>query len=198
MKEFWDDRYASQEFIYGKHPNGFFQKCLVNLKIGKIFLPAEGEGRNAAYAANLGWNVYAVDFSQEAKNKALTFARDHGVDIIYEVNDLTCHHYRESYYDAAAIIYLHLKGKEKQRILSKIFNSVKRGGAIIVEVFSKSQLQNDSGGPKDIEMLYSINEFGELLKDFHIKILEEKTTFISEGKYHHGNSDVIRVFAFRK
>jgi hypothetical protein len=61
MKHFWNERYASEEFVYGKHPNVFFQKCLINLKVGKIFLPAEGEGRNATYAAKLGWNVYAVD-----------------------------------------------------------------------------------------------------------------------------------------
>jgi len=63
MKEFWNERYAKNEFIYGTEPNEFFRKELEILPAGKIILPCDGEGRNAVFAAKLGWKVNAFDFS---------------------------------------------------------------------------------------------------------------------------------------
>ena len=61
MKTFWDARYSSKEFVYGKEPNDFFASELNKLNPGKMLLPGEGEGRNAAYAASQGWSVDAFD-----------------------------------------------------------------------------------------------------------------------------------------
>ena len=69
MKEFWNERYAAENYVYGTLPNTFFKYELSRLRPGKILLPAEGEGRNAVYAAEQGWDVYAFDYSHEAKRK---------------------------------------------------------------------------------------------------------------------------------
>lgn len=71
MKLIWDKRYAGDEYVYGIHPNIFFKEKIKGIKPGKILLPAEGEGRNAVYAAALGWNVSAFDFSDKARDKAI-------------------------------------------------------------------------------------------------------------------------------
>ncbi|NVM67000.1 hypothetical protein FHW88_005321 [Mucilaginibacter sp. SG538B] len=63
--EKWDQRYAEEEFAYGEQPNNFLQQQLSLLKPGKILFPAEGEGRNAVFAAGLGWAVSAFDISIE-------------------------------------------------------------------------------------------------------------------------------------
>ena len=70
MKEFWEIRYAEKQYAYGENPNVYFKEQLDKLKPGKILLPAEGEGRNAVYAAKQGWEVMAFDLSSEGKNKA--------------------------------------------------------------------------------------------------------------------------------
>ena len=76
MKDFWNERYASTEYVYGKEPNQYFKQILCSLSPGKILLPAEGEGRNAVYAASLGWQVYAYDFSERAYKKAMALAAE--------------------------------------------------------------------------------------------------------------------------
>ncbi len=72
MKELWDKRYSADEFVYGKEPNQFFKDTIDSLELtGQILLPAEGEGRNAVYAAKRGLSVYGFDISSNAKKKAV-------------------------------------------------------------------------------------------------------------------------------
>jgi hypothetical protein len=59
----WNDRYSKEEFAFGVHPNDYLKEQLEKLPIGKILFPAEGEGRNAVFAAKLGWTVSAFDIS---------------------------------------------------------------------------------------------------------------------------------------
>lgn len=60
MEAFWNNRYKEKEFAYGIAPNQFFKESINKLKIkGTILLPAEGEGRNAVYAAKKGLKVTA-------------------------------------------------------------------------------------------------------------------------------------------
>ncbi len=88
MKEIWDKRYKDANYAYGKEPNVFLKETLekVDLK-GSMLLPAEGEGRNAIYAAKLGLKATAFDISIEGKNKALDLEKKEGVELNYEVGD---------------------------------------------------------------------------------------------------------------
>ncbi|EMM82692.1 thiopurine S-methyltransferase domain protein [Leptospira interrogans str. 2002000626] len=65
----WNERYNKEEFAFGEQPNEYLKEQLEKLKIGTILFPAEGEGRNAVFAAKLGWNVSAFDISIEGKRK---------------------------------------------------------------------------------------------------------------------------------
>ena len=86
MKEFWNNRYSEKEFVYGELPNVFLAEELKKLEPGTIILPCEGEGRNAIYAAQLGWEVRAFDFSESARHKAETLADKKQVDISYSID----------------------------------------------------------------------------------------------------------------
>jgi hypothetical protein len=67
----WNERYANEEFAYGEEPNNYLKEQLTKLDAGKILFPAEGEGRNAVFAAKEGWTVSAFDISNEGLRKAL-------------------------------------------------------------------------------------------------------------------------------
>lgn len=84
MKEFWDSRYANEEYAYGIRPNKFLKQELLKLKPKSILFPAEGEGRNAVFAAKNGWKVKAFDFSVSAQEKALKLANQQNTTIDYE------------------------------------------------------------------------------------------------------------------
>ena len=88
MKEFWNERYAEKEYVYGKAPNKYFKEKIDEIKPGKILFPAEGEGRNAIYAASKDWEVSAFDISEKGKEKALKLSEEEGVHIDYKVGKL--------------------------------------------------------------------------------------------------------------
>src|SRR3954471_19317438 len=103
----WNERYRKNEFAYGEAPNNYLKEQLEKLNVGAILFPAEGEGRNAVYAARLGWKVSAFDISIEGKNKALRLAQANNVIIDYQVGDLQTLNYKPAQFDAIALIYAH-------------------------------------------------------------------------------------------
>ncbi len=191
MSEMWDNRYAQAYYVYGKEPNEFFKQQLSKLQHGKILLPAEGEGRNAVYAAKLDWEVFAFDSSSEAKNKAEKLALENGVKINYKTSSFEDAVFEENIFDCIAFIYAHNINRQKNH--QKLLRFLKPGGIIILEGFSKSQINNNTGGPRKIGMLFSKEELEEdFLKLSELKIFEEEI-HVSEGKYHVGKASVIRL-----
>lgn len=203
-KELWNERFSSKEYIYGTEPNEFFKQQIDLLDAGKLLLPGEGEGRNAVYASSKGWIVDAVDFSESAKAKALKLAESKSVKINYIISDLAEFDYPENEYDLIGLFFIHLKPSVRDLVHSKLIKSLKSGGRIILEAFNKRQINNTSGGPKDIELLYDekdiLSSFSHLLSNSkgEILLLENTITELSEGSYHKGKADVIRFIGLKK
>lgn len=196
--KFWNDRYSSNEFVYGTEPNEFFKKELQKLSSGKLLLIGEGEGRNAVFSAKNGWEVDAIDFSTVAREKAIKFAEKNSVLINYEVSDLTKYKFKQSNYDVVANIYLHLHRSSRKDIYSKSIASLKTGGVFLLEAFEKDQLGRTSGGPQNLEMLYSIEELNKDFKGMEIKLLEKKIITLGEGEHHKGEAAIVRLIAVKK
>jgi len=202
MKEFWNERYSSKESAFGLEPNEYFKDQISKFKPGEILLPAEGEGRNAVFAAKLGWKVTAFDMSIQGKYKAEKLAKNHSVSIDYKVGEFSEIQLEENQFDAIGLIYAHFPAQLKSKYHNVLDTSLRAGGIIILEAFSKSHLQFNKqnpkvGGPKDIDMLYSIEEIKRDFENYEIFELEEKEVILSEGLYHNGLSSVIR-FVGRK
>ena len=196
MKEFWEKRYNSKEYIYGSAPNAFLKSQLGKLPAGKLLLPAEGEGRNAVYAAELGWDVDAIDFSEQGKEKALRLAKERNVYINYQVADLSNFEFKQSY-DVIGLIYAHFPAEWRSSMHQELANQLNSGGIIILEAFHKDQLGKDSGGPKSLEMLYSKESIRQDFKSLHCDLIKQETIFLDEGKHHSGEASVVRCI-FRK
>jgi SAM-dependent methyltransferase len=197
MNKFWDERYSSEDFVYGKEPNEFFKAEIDKLTPGKLLLPCEGEGRNAVYAAKLKWTVDAFDQSEKAKEKCALLAKEKNVQFNYTVADALEINLRENYYDMIALIFAHFPSKIRKQVHQKCIEALKPGGLLLLEAFTPLQLNNQSGGPKDTDMLYT----ADLLKDdfdaLTIKYLGEVAVDLSEGKHHSGKGDVVRVLAIK-
>jgi len=192
MKGTWNTRYTGTEFIYGTEPNQFLKYELSKINSGKILFLGEGEGRNAVYAATLGWDVDAVDFSASGKLKADKLAAEKGVKINYCVEDLSTYTPKQNYYNAVVLIYLHLEEELREKVNQKASAALKPDGRIIMEVFEKEQIKNSSGGPKSIELLYSLQNIVEDFIDLDFEKLSKETIDLSEGEYHKGRAIVIR------
>lgn len=194
---FWDERYSTEEFIYGKEPNKFFKERLEKLKPGKILLPGEGEGRNAVFAARLGWVVDSTDQSIVAKSKAEKLAKECGVKINYSVCDIKDYIFKENYYDAAASIFFHKPAELRSEIHKKIIKSLKPDGVFIFEMFNKEQLGRDSGGPQNYDMLYSFEDIERDFSSLTTILLESKIITLDEGPKHSGEASVIRYIGIK-
>lgn len=144
MSDFWNVRYATDEYVYGTEPNLFFRENLLRLTPGKILLPAEGEGRNAVFAAKQGWQVTAFDNSIEGQRKALQLAKKEGVSISYLMNSFDSANFPTQYFDCIALIYTHMPANERNTNHRKLVSFLKPGGYLIIEGFSKNQLQFNS------------------------------------------------------
>jgi len=194
MKETWNSRYNSSEYIYGIAPNIFFSSFIEMNPPGYALLPADGEGRNSVFAAMQRWQVDAFDYSESACNKALQLAKKNNVVINYTISDI--HEYKTNKkYDLIALIYLHLIPEERSVFFKKLSGLLKPGGHIILEAFSKNQIHNSSGGPKDNNLLYDLSEIKTDFFDLQIKILKEEEIYLEEGLLHRGKANVVRLIA---
>lgn len=198
-EEFWNERYAQEEYIYGQEPNEYLKEKLSLLSPGKILFPADGEGRNSVYAAKKGWESEAFDISIEGKFKAELLAQEMDVRIYYTVSDVEHITYPEKSFDALALIYAHFPVSVRTAYHRKLSAYVKNGGALILEAFSKShsifQKSNPQvGGPGNPEMLYQLDEIKSDFPDFLFEEAIEEKIRLHEGNHHKGTASVVRLF----
>ncbi|HBF88121.1 MAG TPA: SAM-dependent methyltransferase [Bacteroidales bacterium] len=197
MSEFWDSRYSTNEYIYSKNPNQYFKEKIDSLSVGNILLIAEGEGRNAVYAAKKGWHATALDNSKVAREKALKLAKENMVEIEYISKSYKHFEFIENSYDAIAIINFHIPSNERKRMHEKMCNALRFGGHLIIHSCNKRQINYGSGGPKDVDILYDVKD---ILEDFsELKTIEayEKIIELDEGNLHKGKAEIIRYFGVK-
>jgi len=198
MSSFWNERYGTKFYVYGKEPNVFFAEQIKKLPVGKIILPCEGEGRNAVYAASNGWEVEAFDLSVAGKSKALQLAGKTRIDISYVIEDAENVDYPNNSFDVVAFIYAHFPKNIRKEIHKKAVSWLSPGGRIILEAFNSMQIFNKSGGPKDIDLLYNLEV---ILDDFYgleTELIQNVQIDLREGKLHEGKSDLVRYVGIKK
>lgn len=193
MKSFWDERYAATEYVYGETPNAFFKAQLEKLSPGRLLLPCEGEGRNAVYAAQMGWEVEAFDQSEAGRDKALRLAESKSVQLNYQVCDWSEARYPAASFDAIALIFAHLPADIRKAAHQQLIPYLKPGGTLILEGFNPRQLQYQTGGPKDPAMLFTEAILRQDFADLELLELYETEEELDEGLYHSGRAAVIRL-----
>ena len=204
MKEMWDDRYSDKEYAYGIEPNDFFKNSIEKHQLtGDLLMPAEGEGRNAVYAAKKGLTVSAFDISVAGKKKALKLAEQENVTIHYEVGDFYEMELGRQTYDAIGLIFAHFPPTLLSPYHKKLAGLLKPNGLIILEGFSTTHLNYQKeypniGGPKAIEMLFSTISIQGDFEELEILQLEEVEVELNEGIYHKGKGSVIRFVGRKK
>ena len=192
MKDFWNERFGAQAYFYGKGPNKFLKDSAYNLPpSSRILCLGEGEGRNAVYLATLGHQVTAVDLSDEGKKKAELLAQEQHVSLNYIVADLASFDFGDQKWDAIISIFCHLPSGTRQLVHQKVIKGLKADGKLIIQSYNPEQLKFNSGGPKDINMLYTkeilLNDFPA----FSWQKLENSMEEIQEGVGHQGMSSLL-------
>jgi SAM-dependent methyltransferase len=188
----WNTRYVENDIVYGHQPNRFFKYFIDMHKPGHILLPAEGEGRNAIYAASHGWEVDAFDFSEEAKRKAISLSKERNVSINYWTDEIESFKAAKKY-DAVGLVYVHLPNHIRESFHKKMHSSLRSGGYLVFEAFAKEQIHFDSGGPKDVSLLYDAPTVCNDFPFLHILSCGQKEIELNEGNFHKGKAAVLQL-----
>lgn len=157
--EDWDRRYAGPELVWSATPNRFVEGELAGLPPGRAVDVASGEGRNAIWLAQQGWEVTAVDFSALGLDKGRALAAHAGVaERISWVHADVLHHDLGSGLDLALLAYLQLPGAERREAVRRSFLALRGGGTLLVVAHDSSNLTEGVGGPQDASVLYSAED----------------------------------------
>jgi len=195
--ERWENRYRAPEYAFGKEPNYFLAACKPLLpKSGKALAVADGEGRNGVWLAEQGLDVLSLDFSPSAQAKAAALAKERGVRIDIVRADVHAWNYPESVYDVVVEIFTQFSSpSERAMKWSGMRKALKPGGLLILQGYTPKQLEYGTGGPKQVENLYTRRMLEDAFRGFHdVKIVEEELE-LHEGSSHGGMSAVIGLTA---
>ena len=192
QQEFWNGKFSKADYFYGTKANEFLDSNISLLKNHKKLLClGEGEGRNAIFFAKNGFEVSAIDASNLGLEKLQNRAIEEKLDIKTVCMDLNDWTVLEKY-DVIVASYLHMFKNEREELFKKIENSLSSNGYFIGEFFSTKQLSFNSGGPKDLDLLYTIEDFQNYF-NLCKKNITEKIVVLDEGIGHQGEACVIRV-----
>ena len=188
----WDERYDRDMYIYGKEPAAFLIQKMDELKKGKVLVLAMGEGRNAVYLAQNGFDVTGVDISEVAIEKCNRLAKERNTTVNAVVADLTDYDMGEARFDLITKFYYY-----EPSIFPQIIDALKPGGMFILEQFSIDHLkyrETSSFGPRNPDYLIKPNELLEHFKSLRILYYEDTVVELDEGM-HKGTAAVIRLIA---
>ena len=192
QKEFWNNKFSNTDYFYGIKANEFLasKKELFN-KHNKLLCLGEGEGRNAIFFAKNGFEVTAIDASDLGLEKLQKRATEEKLNIKTVCIDLNYWEAKEKY-DVIVASYLHMSKNEREGLFKNIENSLNINGYFVAEFFSTKQIKYSSGGPKDLDLLYTIEDFEKYFNSCKKEIREE-IVVLDEGVGHQGEASVIRV-----
>jgi SAM-dependent methyltransferase len=193
----WQDRYSIPDYLFGKAPNYFLASCKALLpKSGKVLCVADGEARNGVWLAEQGLEVTSLDFSEAAQAKAAALAKERGVKINLIHANVHEWNYPADTFDVVAEIFTQFSTPaERPKKWAGMRKALKPGGLLILQGYTPKQLEYGTGGPKELERLYTRDMLEKAFGDFRdVKFTEEELE-MHEGAAHGGMSAVIGLTA---
>jgi SAM-dependent methyltransferase len=188
----WDERFSRPEPVYGEQPNSYLRAQAQRLTPGaSVLVPGDGYGRNGLWLARQGFRVHTVDLSPIGVKRARNSARDAGLSLTIEQADLSTWAWPQNQFDAVFSIFVHLFPNVRPAIHANMLRALVPGGLCVLEAFIPAQLKFSSGGPKQLELLYSAEVLRQDFADAQILTLEEATVSLDEGRMHSGPGAVV-------
>lgn len=199
MTAFWDQRYAREDYLFGVAPNAFLARQAPRLKAGgRALAIADGEGRNGVWLAEQGLDVHAVDSSAVAQDKARLLAAERGVRLELELVDLATWAWPVAAYDVVVGIFIQFLPPEERAVMFEhIRAALKPGGLLLLEGYRPKQIEYGTGGPSQVDNLYTEELLRAAFADFTLVELASYDAEIAEGSAHRGMSALIDLVALK-
>lgn len=191
----WDERYNTEEYVYGTQPNDFLAARFGAIPKGDVLCLGEGEGRNAVFLAEKGYKVTAVDQSAVGLEKARRLAQSRAVSIDCVQADLTDFDLGENQWDGIVSIFCHLPSPLRRRLHQRIPIALKPNGVFMLEAYTPRQLEFGTGGPPTADLLISADDLRSELHGLNFQHLMETERDVVEGQLHTGRASVVQAIA---
>ena len=190
----WNERYATEEYVYGTAPNTFLASVADQLSPGsRLLCLAEGEGRNAVYLAGLGHDVVAVDQSSVGLEKARSLAKEKGVEIEVVVADLADYQIKPVSWDVIISIFCHTPPELRKKIHASVVAGLAPGGLFILEAYTPDQIELKTGGPPVAELMMTLDDLKLELAGLTLIHAAELRRDVNEGRLHNGPGAVVQI-----
>ena len=196
--QFWNERYAATDFFYGQSPNDFVAQVADQIPAGPVLCLAEGEGRNAAFLAQHGHSVTAVDQSETGLAKARQLAASRGCSIETLVADLAHFVVTPMAWSGIVATFMHLPQPLRAQVHAGVVAGLKPGGVYILEAYTPDQLKHATGGPRDIALLMTLDMIRQELAGLDLEIAQEIERDVVEGTGHKGRAAVLQILGRRR
>ncbi len=128
----WDRRYASEPQRWSGHPNGSLAVEIGHVSSGAALDVGCGEGADAIWLAQRGWDVTAIDFSQVALDRATRVAEDAGVEVDWVRADIAIEPPARRRYDLVSVHYPALRHTPGDDAIHAIIDAVAPGGTLLI------------------------------------------------------------------
>jgi len=199
-REFWDERFAAEDYIFGREPNLFLVSQRERFPAGaRVLDVATGEGRNAVWLAQQGCRVTGIDVSPRGLSKARRLAAEHGVEVEFEQADARTWTWPSNGFDAIVTIFIQFAAPaERQRVFEGMKGALRPGGVIVLQGYTPKQLEYKTGGPPQADHMYTEQLLRSAFSDMEIVHLNEHEDVLAEGTKHVGRSAVIDLVARKR
>lgn len=159
----WDERYESKEMLWSRTPNTFVESRLRDATPGTGVDVACGEGRNAIWLADQGWEMTAVDFSAVAIERGRSLSDK--VDFV-QFDVFTWEPRR--LFDLVLIAYLQVEADPLSELVRKTGGWLEPGGELFMVGHDISNLDEGVGGPQVPERLWDLDLMLEWLEGVRV------------------------------
>lgn len=194
---FWDERYDRADYIFGEAPNGFLAANAARLKgYSTALAVADGEGRNGVFLAEQGLEVLAIDASPVGLAKSAKLAAKRSVTLTTQCLDIGAYDWPEARFDVVAAIFIQFAPPAmRDAMFAGMVRTLTPGGLLLLEGYRPEQLGYGTGGPSQLENLYTEALLRQQFAGLEILSLESYDAELTEGAAHAGPSALIDLVA---
>jgi SAM-dependent methyltransferase len=192
----WNDRYRTDEFVFGTAPNDFLAEVAARIPAGAVLCLGEGEGRNGVHLASLGYEVTGVDGSDIGLAKARRLAEARGVALETIVADLATYDLGEERWQGIVSIFVHLPPALRADLYPRVVRALAPGGVFVLEAYTPRQHAiGGIGGPppSNADWLLTVDQLRTELPGLEFVLARELDRDVQEGARHSGLSAVVQL-----
>lgn len=152
----WDERYAASDQLWSGRVNPVLEAEAAELSAGRALDAGCGEGGDAMWLAERGWNVTAIDVSTVAVNRANVEWKRRGIRAgaaMFKQRDLSEWSPPVRGFGLVSAQYLHVFPEVRDVIYQRLADAVEPGGLLLLVLHDRADLATDIAHPPEFSML---------------------------------------------